>query len=86
MEAISESIIKADFDYPEELWDCVSDDAIDFIDALLVGGATAKRMSSAEALEHPFLQSPTHTVLHNVPERLESTMQLYLETMREVYS
>jgi len=85
IKAIEESIIKADFDYPDELWDCVSDDAIDFIDALLVGG-TAKRMTSAEALEHPFLNSPPHTVLNDVPERLEGTMQFYLESMRQVYS
>jgi serine/threonine protein kinase len=49
-----ESILKADFDFPPEYWDHISDDAIDFILHLLVVDPK-KRMTATEALQHPWL-------------------------------
>merc|ERR1712137_1400189 len=46
-----ESIINADFDYPAEYWDHISDDAIDFIDCLLIADPT-KRLTATSALQH----------------------------------
>jgi len=78
-DVITESIVCADFDYPTELgWDNISDNAIDFIDLLLVTNSKEKRMTVQEALEHPFITSQApHTVLSEVPERIEGTMNLY---------
>lgn len=50
-----ESIINADFDYPSDYWDHISDDAIDFIDNLLIADPS-KRMTAGDALEHSWLQ------------------------------
>jgi len=50
-----ESIMKADFDYPAEYWDDVSDDCVDFIDSLLVVDPK-KRLSTKQALEHTWLK------------------------------
>jgi len=61
-----ETIINADFDYPPDYWDHISDDAIDFIDNLLVADP-AKRMTATEALRHCWLQgNAPNTPLNNV--------------------
>lgn len=49
-----EQIMGADYDYPEDYWNDVSDEAKAFIDALLVV-EPAKRMTTKQALEHPWL-------------------------------
>merc|ERR1712100_647202 len=49
-----EAIMKADYDYPEDYWDEISDTAKNFIDRLLVVDPT-KRMTTGEALAHPWL-------------------------------
>merc|ERR1712232_1541986 len=49
-----EAIMKADYDYPEDYWDEISDTAKNFIDRLLVV-EPVKRMTTKEALEHPWL-------------------------------
>merc|ERR1712063_87329 len=49
-----ESIMKAEYDYPEDYWDEISDTAKNFIDRLLVVDPT-KRMTTGEALAHPWL-------------------------------
>lgn len=66
-----ESIIKADFDYPSDYWDNISDDAIDFIDNLLIPDP-AKRMSAAEALQHSWLSgNAPNTPLKSVPNAIQ---------------
>merc|ERR1712000_5931 len=49
-----EAIMQADYDYPEDYWDEISDTAKNFIDRLLVVDPT-KRMTTGEALAHPWL-------------------------------
>mmetsp|Transcript_28725 Transcript_28725/g.48266 ORF Transcript_28725/g.48266 Transcript_28725/m.48266 type:complete len:394 (+) Transcript_28725:58-1239(+) len=49
-----EQIMKAEFDYPPDYWDEISDSAKNFINRLLVVDP-AKRMSTKQALEHPWL-------------------------------
>ena len=76
-ELINEEIINGSFDYPEENgWDCVSDAAIDFIDSLLVT-SPKQRMNVEQALEHPFITQNIHTILPELPEKLESSLNLY---------
>merc|ERR1712137_38511 len=66
-----ESIIKADFDYPSDYWDHISDDAIDFIDSLLIA-EPSKRMSATEALQHCWLQgNAPDTPLSGVPKGIQ---------------
>jgi calcium/calmodulin-dependent protein kinase I len=50
-----ESIMKADFDFPLEHWEDISDDCMDFIDQLLVVDP-AQRLTAEQALEHSWLQ------------------------------
>jgi len=49
-----EQIMKADFDYPPDYWDEISDQAKDFIDKLLVVDPQ-KRMTTKDALAHKWL-------------------------------
>jgi len=49
-----EQIMTADYDYPEEYWDEISDNAKNFIDKLLVVDP-AQRMTAKDALNHPWL-------------------------------
>merc|ERR1711988_1100863 len=49
-----EQIMKAEFDSPPDYWDEISDSAKNFINRLLVVDP-AKRMSTKQALEHPWL-------------------------------
>jgi len=53
------AIKAAAFDYPEEFWCHVSDEAKDFIDNLLVKDYR-KRFTAAQALAHPW-------IVHHVP-------------------
>jgi len=49
-----EQIMKADYDFPEEYWKDISEDAKDFIRKLLVVNS-AKRLTGKEALKHRWL-------------------------------
>jgi len=70
-----ESIINADFDYPSEYWDHISDDAIDFIDSLLITDPE-KRMSATQALQHSWLQgNAPATPLNAVPQKIQKYQQ-----------
>lgn len=51
---IFEKILKADYEFPEDGWQDVSDDAKDFIKAILIL-EHSKRPTSAEALQHPWM-------------------------------
>ena len=74
---VTESVVQADFDYPEEDgWDDVSDNAIDFIDSLLLA-RESHLMTVQRTLQHPFITEPCCPVLHSVIENLDSTMSLY---------
>lgn len=50
-----ESILKADFDFPMEDWEHISDDCMDFIDQLLVVDPS-QRLTAQQALKHSWLQ------------------------------
>ena len=55
-----ESILKCDFDYPADYFDDITDSALDFIDALLIG-SPSKRLTAQQALEHPWLRNAAPT-------------------------
>merc|ERR1711974_584390 len=71
-----ESIMKAEFDYPAEYWDHISDDAIDFIDALLVA-EPSQRLTANQALEHTWLKSAPSTSLPAVSKSMRSYTDSY---------
>jgi len=52
---VFEQIMKAEFDYPEEYWEDISEEAKDFINNLLVVDVT-KRMTAGQSLAHPWLR------------------------------
>merc|ERR1712232_183779 len=72
-----ESIMKADFDYPEEYWDHISDDAIDFIDSLLIP-EPKQRLTAKQALTHSWLKNAPSTPL----KKVGSTMENYTNSYR----
>ena len=55
-----EQIMSADFDFPEEYWDSVSNEAKDFIKKLLVV-KPSDRMTVDQALSHPWLKGHAGT-------------------------
>jgi len=58
---IFEQIMAAKFEYPEEYWGSISNDAKQFIERLLVVDP-AQRLSAVDALRHPWLAgSATHS-------------------------
>eukprot|EP01095_Lingulamoeba_sp_RSL-Kostka_P005071 TRINITY_DN16432_c0_g1_i1.p1 TRINITY_DN16432_c0_g1~~TRINITY_DN16432_c0_g1_i1.p1 ORF type:complete len:426 (+),score=182.95 TRINITY_DN16432_c0_g1_i1:86-1363(+) len=73
-----ESIMKADFDYPPEYWDHISDSAIDFIDSLLVA-EPENRLTATQALDHPWLKADVSDNPINIGEKLGSYTELYRE-------
>jgi len=67
-----EQIMKADYDFPEEYWADISEDAKDFIRKLLVV-EPADRMTGAQALDHRWLKgSAPNTTLSKVNEKMRS--------------
>jgi len=74
-----ESIISADFDYPSDYWDNISDDAIDFIDNLLLADPS-KRLTATSALQHSWLQgNAPATPLKGVPQGIQKYQQVIKE-------
>ena len=71
-----ESIMKAEFDYPPEYWGHVSDDAIEFIDALLVVDYK-KRLTAKQALKHPWLRLAPST-----PLKISKSLSDYAQNYR----
>jgi len=53
---VFEQIMKAEYDYPAEYWDDISDEAKDFINHLLVVDVK-KRLTAKKALEHAWLKT-----------------------------
>jgi len=73
-----EAIMNAEYDYPEDYWDEISDTAKNFIDRLLVI-EPEKRMTTTQALAHPWLagQAPDKKL------RVNKKMAGYVEKYRE---
>ena len=59
-------IVTRDVDFSSPSWDSYSDDAKDFIRRLLIREEN-RRMTAAEASEHPFLTRCVHTKKGNWP-------------------
>mmetsp|Transcript_12780 Transcript_12780/g.51024 ORF Transcript_12780/g.51024 Transcript_12780/m.51024 type:complete len:418 (-) Transcript_12780:62-1315(-) len=76
-----EQIMKADYDYPADYWEDISDTAKNFIDRLLVVDP-ARRMTTKQALEHPWLlgQAPDKKIKLN--NKMASYVQQYREASR----
>jgi calcium-dependent protein kinase len=55
-EELKSCVILGEYDYDSDLWDEISKDARDFIDALLTKDIN-KRLSAEEALTHPWISS-----------------------------
>lgn len=55
-EELKACVIAGEYDYDSELWDDISKEARDFIDALLTKDIE-KRLSAAEALNHPWIKN-----------------------------
>jgi len=55
-----ESIINADFDYPPDQWGSISDEAIDFIDSILIENPL-KRPKAGQALRHKWFSVQVST-------------------------
>jgi len=69
MGQLFEQIMSGDFDYPEEYWDEISDDAKDLIDNLLLVDP-ATRFTAAQALAHPWLQGSATNQELGVPGKM----------------
>merc|ERR1712063_96308 len=76
-----ESIMKADYDYPEDYWDEISDTAKNFIDRLLVVEPD-KRMTTKQALEHPWLSGQASTKKLAVNAKMAGYVEKYREASR----
>jgi len=67
LQLLFEQIMRADYDFPVDYWSEISDNAKDFIRRLLVV-EPSKRMTSEQALEHPWLTGnvpATQLAIHN---------------------
>merc|ERR1712137_1132546 len=76
-----EAIMKADYDYPEDYWDEISDTAKNFIDRLLVVEPD-KRMTTKQALEHPWLSGQASTKKLAVNAKMAGYVEKYREASR----
>jgi calcium/calmodulin-dependent protein kinase I len=74
-----EQIMSADYDYPEDYWNDVSPEAKSFIDQLLVVDPE-KRMTTAQALEHPWLVGGAQA---EKELKIGSSMSKYVDTRRK---
>jgi len=66
-------ILNADYEFPEEDWDAISEEAHDFIRKLLVIDPN-QRMTATEALHHPWLENvdARHDTSVEIKEKLQS--------------
>jgi len=74
MGKLFEQIMCGEFDYPEEYWEDISDEAKDFIDNLLMV-ETDLRFTADQALEHPWLQGAAPDRQLSVPSKMGDTYQ-----------
>lgn len=76
-----ESIMKCDFDYPAAYWDKISDDALDFIDSLLVAQPNF-RLTAKDALQHPWLKNAPATPLTKVGKSMSIYTSNYKQSVK----
>merc|ERR1712137_1282576 len=76
-----ESIMKAEYDYPEDYWDEISDTAKNFIDRLLVV-EPSERMTAEQALQHPWLSGQASTKKLAVNAKMAGYVEKYREASR----
>jgi len=69
--------MKADYDFPEEYWREVSENAKDFIRRLLVVDPR-QRLTGESALKHPWLSgsAPDHTLSNRVNDKSRGWVEL----------
>eukprot|EP01094_Clydonella_sp_ATCC50884_P005859 TRINITY_DN1483_c0_g1_i1.p1 TRINITY_DN1483_c0_g1~~TRINITY_DN1483_c0_g1_i1.p1 ORF type:complete len:472 (+),score=291.09 TRINITY_DN1483_c0_g1_i1:43-1458(+) len=69
-----EQIMKADYDYPPDYWDEISESAKNFIDRLLVV-EPSERMTAEEALQHEWLAGSASNKKLRTKERMGESMR-----------
>jgi len=80
---VFEQIMKAEFDYPEEYWADISDEAKDFINNLLVVDVQ-KRLTAKQALEHKWLrQSKKKDKKHTKLAKFQEKMRNYVAIRKQ---
>jgi len=72
-----EEIMQADYDFPEEYWGHISDNAKDFISKLLVADP-CRRLTAAEALNHPWLADQAIPVKGVMGPRFNDQLKHYV--------
>jgi len=77
---VFEQIMKAEYDYPAEYWDDISEEAKDFINHLLVVDVK-KRLSAKKALEHPWLK--TNKAKTSKLAKFQDKMKKYVTTRKQ---
>jgi len=77
-----EQIMNAEYDFPHEYWHSISEEAKDFVRKLLVADP-AKRMTSQQALVHPWLNgSSTGKVNDKVKGKIADYVKQYRSTSK----
>ena len=72
---ILENVLKGEYDFDDEIWNEISEDAKDLIESLLV--AEEDRLTPKQALEHPWISGYSHLdseilLSHKHTERLRN--------------
>eukprot|EP01101_Sappina_pedata_P006966 TRINITY_DN3584_c0_g2_i1.p1 TRINITY_DN3584_c0_g2~~TRINITY_DN3584_c0_g2_i1.p1 ORF type:complete len:326 (+),score=145.32 TRINITY_DN3584_c0_g2_i1:64-978(+) len=80
MQLLFEQIMKADFDFPEDYWCDISEEAKDFIEKLLVV-SPKERMNDQEALKHPWLAGAAPA--KPLPAKLQDKLKGYSLSRKE---
>merc|ERR1711879_299457 len=75
-----EQIMKADYDYPPDYWDEISDSAKNFIDCLLVV-EPSERMTAEQALQHEWLAGSASKKKLRTKERMGESMRKYRDQL-----
>jgi len=77
-----EQIMKADYDFPEEYWRDISENAKDFIKKLLVVDPKS-RLTSKEALKHPWLEGASPNPTKPLSEKFNKEMNKYVVVRKQ---
>lgn len=81
---VFEQIMKAEYDFPDPYWTEVTKEAKDFISKLLVVDAK-KRLTSEQALAHPWIQSGGSDKVLNIKSEMEKyNSQRKLQSMSKI--
>jgi len=76
-----EEILHAEYDFPEEYWAHISDNAKDFVSKLLVVDPS-RRLTAAEALKHPWIASQVAanaSAQSSLPQKNKDKMKKYIQ-------